>query len=135
MQWFRAHRRQRAAWLVGLILLVQVMTAAYACVAVGDEVGVPELAVLVDCADHGPGSPNTGQPLLCKAQCEQGQQLTQSAAVVDLQQALAALPVLLWVLPSAAALHDTALALPVSARAPAAASTLPLYLKLLVLRN
>jgi hypothetical protein len=135
MEWFRAHRRQRAAWLAGLILLVQVMTAAYACVAVGDDLGVPEPAVLVDCADHGPGSPDADQPLLCKAHCEQGQQLAQSTAGLDLQQALAALPVLLWVLPSAATAHDAALALPLSAQGPAAAGTLPLYLTLLVLRN
>lgn len=135
MEWFRAHRRLRAAWLAVLILLVQVMTAAYACVAVGDDVDVPAPAVLVDCADHGPGSPDPGQPLLCKAHCEQGQQLAQSTPGLDLQQALAALPVLLWVVPSAAAVHDVALALPAAAQGLPAAGAPPLYLRLLVLRN
>jgi len=129
--WTARHRRLGASLLAGLVLFAQVLTAAYACPRQAVD-GTAPVQLTTDCATHAPAAMDPDQPLLCKAHCDQGQQSPNAG--VNLASAMAAMPVLLWILPEFAA--------PVGLEAPAYApangpprGAPPLYLSLQVLRN
>ena len=130
------HRRSLAFWLAALMLLTQLVTAAYACPRAGiqTEPMTPASAVMPDCDGNMPSVMDPDQPQLCKAHCDQGAASVNPQASPDFQAALAALPVLLWVVavlvvpPSVAARSRPPLGGPPR-------GSPPLYLSLLSLRN
>ena len=130
------HRRILAVWLAALLLLAQLVTAAYACPRV-DQPAVPAMPMselMPDCSGDMPGAMDPDQPQLCKAHCSPAVQSPNPWAGLDYQGVAAALPVLLWVVAGPA--------VPASVAARAASpvdgpprGTPPLYIALLSLRN
>lgn len=130
------HRRALATWLAAVVLLMQLMTATYACPRLEAPAGaaMPASDVMPDCSGDMPGAMDPDQPHLCKLHCSPSGQSPNAWSGLDDQPGAAALPVLLWVIP--------ALPLPPSVAARAASpvdgpprGAPPLYLSLLSLRN
>jgi len=128
------HRRRLCAWLAGLLLLTQLLTAAYACPRLdGPPPGVA-MAAMPGCTGD-MSTMDSEQPLLCKAHCETGlQSLNSGAAVADTPPA-PALPAALMAVLDPAQAAARAATLPAAWPAGPPAGTPPLYLRLLVLRN
>jgi hypothetical protein len=135
MRWSRVLRRRVCGGLVLLLLFMQLATAAYACPA---ERRTPQdeaaMAAMPGCAGDMSRSMDADLPQLCKAHCQQGEQVVGGTLVGD----WAPLPLLLAVIDwRQAALADVPrpgpwLGPPPGAVPPGAP---PLYLSLLVLRN
>jgi hypothetical protein len=130
------HRRSLASWLAAFVLFVQLVTAAYACpqVKVQPEPMPGDVMLMHDCDGDMHATMDPDQPQLCKAHCEQGTAFVTPQPSPEPGAALAALPVLLWVVP--------ALGIPPSVAARSRPPTdgaprgsPPLYLSHLCLRN
>jgi hypothetical protein len=130
----RTPRRRLCGWMVALLLLMQWLTAAYACPATAVWVqGSAEIA-LPPCHDTGHREADPANPVLCKAHCEAGQQVTPQTPAHD-----AGLPSVGWFIVHSApeTLFDAAPA-PSWRAVPQAAAPPgwpPLHLTLQVLRN
>jgi hypothetical protein len=130
------HRRNLASWLAAFVLLVQMVTAAYACPQVqGPSEPVPaDVMLMHDCDGDMHATMDPSQPQLCKVHCEQGTASVTPQASPEPLAALAALPVLLWVVPALAAPPSVvARSRPPTDGSPRGSP--PLYLSLLSLRN
>lgn len=130
------HRRSLASWLAAFVLLVQLVTAAYACPqAKAPTEPMPADAVLMhDCDGDMHATMDPDQPQLCKAHCEQGTASVTPQPSPEPGAALAALPVLLWVVPTLAVPPSVvARSRPPTDGAPRGSP--PLYLSFLSLRN
>lgn len=137
----RVHRKFKR-WVSGgvamLLLFMQLATAAYACPAelqalrAAEE--MPAMAAMPGCDGDMPRAMDAEQPQLCKAHCQQGEQVVGVAAVGDWTPAPLLLAVIDW---RQAAQADFPPARPTSAASPGAAppGSPPIYLSLLVLRN
>lgn len=130
------HRRSLAAWLAAFVLLVQLVTAAYACPqAKAPAESMSDDAVLMhDCDGDMHASMDPNQPQLCKMHCEQGTTSVTPQPSPEPGAALAALPVLLWVVPALTVPPSVAArSRPPTDGAPRGSP--PLYLSHLCLRN
>ena len=128
---------------MAVLLFAQLAASAYACPrlspAAADALAaipaMPAMAAMADCHGQPRATMDPTQPQLCQAHCEQGSQSVSPAAAQDAPAAPLLLAVLDW---SAAATRVPAA---VEGRATLALSgapppgALPLYLRLLVLRN
>ncbi|MDZ5455713.1 MULTISPECIES: hypothetical protein [Azohydromonas] len=130
------HRRSLASWLAAFVLLVQLVTAAYACPqAKVPSAPMPADAVLMhDCDGDMHATMDPDQPQLCKAHCDQGTASVTPQPGTEPGAALAALPVLLWVVPVLAVSPSVAArSRPPTDGAPRGSP--PIYLSHLSLRN
>lgn len=131
-------RRWLCAWLAGLLLLTQLLTAAYACPRLqappADAVTATAMADMPGCTGD-MNAMDHGQPLLCKAHCDAGQQSLNSGAVVADPPPAPALPAALVALLDPAQAAARAATMPAALPAGPPQGTPPLYLRLLVLRN
>lgn len=127
-----APRRRLCGWMVALMLLMQWVTAGYACPVVAAAGSEPALEA--PCHEAGHRSADPANPGLCKAHCEAGQQLTPQTPSHD-----AGLPSAGWFIvhTSTQTLFDAAPAPTWRAEPHAAAPPgwPPLHLTLQVLRN
>lgn len=131
----RQDRRRLCGWLVVALLFMQLAAAAYACPRgmAGDADSA--MAAMPDCAGASATAMDPGQPLLCKAHCDQGTQAVIAVPVVDAPTAPVLVAILDWSYGATlewappARRHDRP-----CAGAPPPGSP-PLYLSLLVLRN
>lgn len=130
------HRRYLASWLAALVLLVQLVTAAYACpqASVQSELVDSEAMLMHDCDGDMHAAMDPDQPQLCRAHCEQDTATVTPQASPELQASLAALPVLLWVFPGLVEPPSVVSRSRAPTQGPPRGS-LPLYLSLLSLRN
>lgn len=126
----RIPRRRLCGWMVALLLLMQWLTAAYACPAAPGPAQVAE----PPCHEASHRNAEPANPALCKAHCEASVQVTPQAPAHD-----AALPSVGWFIVHSVAetLFDVDPA-PVWRATPLAAAPPgwpPLHLTLQVLRN
>ena len=131
----RLHRRWLAAGLIVALLFAQFATAAYACpreAAAPQE--PPAMATMPGCDGHMGADMDPGQPQLCKAHCDQGNQTASPFATPDLSTAPLLLAVLDWTSATLAPAAAPRRALMAFSGAPPP-GTPPIYLALLVLRN
>jgi hypothetical protein len=132
----RTRRRWLSGWLIVALLFMQFATAAYACPrqSTAPQQVDPSVELMPGCAGHMPASMDPGQPQLCKAHCDQGNQSVGSPVSADVPASPLLLAVLDWggTQLALAPLPGRALKAASGARPPGAA---PLYLALLVLRN
>lgn len=144
LQAMRLHRnpvRWLAGWLAVALLLLQLVTAAHACPRLGvSDLRPASMADMPACDMAGTGladKPDAPASLLCKMHCQQGQQALDQSAAADLAATPLLLTVLDWTAPASKAglaLADAARRSGVASGAPPAGA-LPIYLRLLVLRN
>jgi hypothetical protein len=127
----RRHRRWLPAWLVAVLLVAQMATAAYACPQAAPDAAATTSSAMPDC--H--AGMDASQPQLCKAHCEAGQQSVNSNAGAASVPAPALIDTR-WARMLVCA--DTAQVARVPLKALSVGppdGTPPLYLSLLVLRN
>jgi hypothetical protein len=129
--WLRRHRWV-CVWLAGLMFVGQVAASAYACPTLGTE---PAVVHGPDCAGHAGSGADPGQPLLCKAHCEAGQQTVNSATGAASVPPPALIDALWLRVLDPMAVEQIAAAMPEAQPVGPPAGTPPLYLSLLVLRN
>jgi hypothetical protein len=135
MRVHRAFKRWVSGVLVMLLLFMQLATAAYACPA---ELQAPraeaEMAAMPGCDGNMPRGMDAEQPQLCKAHCQQGEQVVGATPVHDWTPWPLLWAVIDW---RQAARADLQHAGPPSGPAPGAVppGSPPIYLSLLVLRN
>ena len=134
MNMARAPRRRLCGWMVALLLMMQWLTAAYACPVEAVAVAGGAAVVEPPCHDASHRGADPANPALCKAHCEAGQQVAPQAPAHD-----AGLPSAGWFIVQSPAqtLFDTAMppgwhAVPQAAAPPGWPS---LHLTLQVLRN
>lgn len=131
----RAFKRWISGGLVALLLFVQFATAAYACPAELQALSTAEaMAAMPGCDGDMPRAMDADQPQLCKAHCQQGEQVVGALTSGDWTPAPLLLAVIDWRSAAQAALpparpHSG----PPSGAAPPGSP--PIYLSLLVLRN
>lgn len=135
-------RRAFKRWIFGgmavLLLFMQLATAAYACPAELQALRAADvqtaMAAMPGCDGDMPRAMDLEQPQLCKAHCQQGEQVVGVAPIGDWTPSPLLLAVIDW---RQAALADLPPARPFSAAPPGAAppGSPPIYLSLLVLRN
>lgn len=130
--------RRRRLWLpllvVVTLLFAQLATAAYACPRLAADAGEPAVAMadMPDCSEHGAAA-DPEQPALCKAHCQAGQQsVERDSRTPDVPPAM---PAALFAVVDLVAPAPAATLRPAPAVAGPSADPLPLYLRLLVLRN
>jgi hypothetical protein len=80
MSLHRQTRRRLSLWMVGLMLLAQWLTAAYACPAVMQSLA-PQASAMANCHGMTPGTMDPAHPALCKAHCESDRQAPAQAAL------------------------------------------------------
>ena len=131
----RAFKRWVSGGLVMLLLFVQLATAAYACPAelqaLRDEAS---MEAMPGCDGNMPRDMDAEQPQLCKAHCQQGEQVVGATPVGDWTPC----PLLLAVIDWQHAAWADRLATRVQSGPPPGAvppGSPPIYLSLLVLRN
>jgi hypothetical protein len=134
----RVHRTFRhwvSGGLVMLLLFMQLVTAAYACPADLQALHADAaMAAMPGCDGNMARDMDAEQPQLCKAHCQQGEQVVGAAPVGDWTP----MPLLLAVIDWRQAAHaDLPRAHPWSGAPPGAVlpGSPPIYLSLLVLRN
>jgi hypothetical protein len=126
--------RALCGWLVAVLLLTQMLTAAYACPQMEPATWAGDKAA-ADCMGALPASMDPDQPLLCKAHCEAGgQSVNSQVGVLDAPPAAAVCTALAGVVRVAEAARLAA-TMPTSLAHGPPAGAPPLYLSLLVLRN
>ena len=131
----RAFKRWVSGGLVMLLLFMQLATAAYACPAELQARGSDAaMAVMPGCDGNMPRGMDADQPQLCKAHCQQGEQVVGATPVGDWTPMPLLLAVIDW---RHAAQADLPAARPWSGPPPGAVppGSPPIYLSLLVLRN
>lgn len=134
----RAHRtfnRWVSASLVTLLLFMQLATAAYACPAGLQALGADaEMAAMPGCDGNMPRGMDAEQPQLCKAHCQQGEQVVGATPVADWTPWPLLWAVIDWRHAARAVLpHAGPHPGPLSGAVPPGSP--PIYLSLLVLRN
>jgi hypothetical protein len=139
MRVHRAFKRRVSGGLVMLLLFMQLATAAYACPAELQALrNAAEMAAMPGCDGSMPRDMDAEQPQLCKAHCQQGEQVVGAAPVGDWTPMPLLLAVIDW---RQAALADMPPSRwhsgPHSGPPPGAVppGSPPIYLSLLVLRN
>lgn len=135
MRLHRAFKRWVSGGLVMLLLFMQLATAAYACPAELQALRAEaEMAAMPGCDGNMPRDMDADQPQLCKAHCQQGEQVVGATPVGDWTPVPLLLAIIDWRQAARAALP---LARPHSSPPPGAVppGSPPLYLSLLVLRN
>jgi hypothetical protein len=130
------HRRILAAWLAAALLLMQWVTAAYACPRLERPAGavMPASEVMPDCSGDMPGAMDPDQPQLCQLHCSPAGQSPSPWSGWDHPPGAAVLPVLLWVIPVLPALPSVAAQAASPVDGPPRGAP-PLYIALLTLRN
>ena len=131
----RTFKRWVSGGLVLLLLFMQLATAAYACPAELQALrNEAAMAAMPGCDSNMPREMDTGQPQLCKAHCQQGEQVFGAAPVGDWTPWPLLLAVIDWRQAALADLPPVRLVLgpPPGAVPPGSP---PIYLSLLVLRN
>ena len=133
------NRQRVSRWMIGVLLLAQWLTSAYACPkgapAVSHSQGEAVVAavVMADCHGMTMAMMDPANPALCRAHCEADQQAPVASAQVDAPQ-----PLLAGFIVTAPVLHDV-LAAPLRAHGDVFGGGLPgwppLYLIHQVLRN
>lgn len=125
----RPHRRSISAWLVGVLLFALWTTASYACPRIGGaDAGAP---MAMPGCDGGMGM-DPDEPLRCQAHCtESGKAVGSASIALDLPPLLPAFGAIVAVLDAGA--PPAAVALAADERSPPGG--LPIYLRLLTLRN
>ena len=84
MRLHRSLKRWVSGGLVVLLLFMQLVTAAYACPAELQALRAEaEMAAMPGCEGNMPRGMDADQPQLCKAHCQQGEQVVGAAAVSD----------------------------------------------------
>ena len=137
----RLHRnpvRWLSGWLAVALLFMQLATAGHACplLAVPDLRPVPTVA-MPGCDMAATGVADDPASPLCRGHCQQGQQALDQSPAADLAAAPLLLAVLDWAAPApvgTAGRADAARRTGVASGAPPPGA-LPIYLRLLVLRN
>ena len=132
MSLHRQTRRRLSLWMVGLMLLAQWLTAAYACPAVAQSLA-PQAKLMANCHGMAPGTMDPAHPALCKAHCESDRQAPAQAA-----QDAVPVPALAPFIVAALASVDASAPLPEPVSVPRAGAPPgwpPLYLIQKVLRN
>lgn len=135
MRVHRAFRRWVSGGLVMLLLFMQLATAAYACpTELRTLHGEAATATMPGCDGNMPRTMDADQPQLCKAHCQQGEQVVGATPVGDWTPLPLLLAVIDW---RQSAQTDVVPARPCSGAPPGAVppGSPPLYLSLLVLRN
>ena len=118
-----------------LLLFMQLVTAAYACPAELQALRAEvQMAAMPGCDGSMPRDMDSDQPQLCKAHCQQGEQVVGATPVGDWTPCPLLLAVIDW---RQAARADLPPARPWSGSPPGAVppGSPPIYLSLLVLRN
>lgn len=142
MRSLRRHRGRLTGWLIAVLLLTQLATAAYACpqlapppADMADMVDMADMTAMPDCSGAMPARMDPDQPQLCKAHCESDQRsLNSQAAAPDAPPALAVGAV--WVgSVDVARQARRAASMPRSVADGPPTGAPPLYISLLVLRN
>lgn len=149
MRSLRRHRGWLTGWLIAVLLLTQLATAAYACpqlapapadavadmADMADMVDMADMTAMPDCSGAMPARMDPDQPQLCKAHCESDQRsLNSQAAAPDAPPALAVGAV--WVgSVDVARQARRAASMPRSVADGPPTGAPPLYISLLVLRN
>jgi hypothetical protein len=131
----RAFKRWVSGGLVMLLLFTQLATAAYACPAELQALrNAAEMAEMPGCDGNMPRDMDADQPQLCKAHCQQGEQVVGTTPVGDWTPMPLLLAVIDWRYAEQAALPAARSwsGLPPGAVPPGSP---PIYLSLLVLRN
>ena len=132
MDSLRRHRRWLPGWLVAVLLVAQMVTAAYACPRAAPDAAVATAAVaeMPDC--H--AGMDAAQPPLCKAHCEAGQQSVNSNAGAASVPGPALIDARWARVLACIDAAQTGLVAPKTQSVGPPAGTPPLYLSLLVLR-
>jgi hypothetical protein len=132
----RKTRRWLCAWMTGVLLLAQWLTAAYACPAIDQALaGAPAVASALppDCHAQGHVAMDPANPAACKAHCEGDRPAPPQSAAADMPA-----PLLGWCIVPSPAVEPLA-GLPVvhdaAPRSGAPPGWPPIYLTHLVLRN
>lgn len=142
MRSLRRHRGRLTGWLIAVLLLTQLATAAYACpqlapppADMADMVDMADMTAMPDCSGAMPARMDPDQPQLCKAHCESDQRsLNSQAAAPDAPPALAVGAVWVGSVDVARQARRTA-SMPRSVADGPPTGAPPLYISLLVLRN
>jgi hypothetical protein len=135
MRWQRSFKRWMSGSLVMLLLFMQLATAAYACpVELQALRADAEMAAMPGCEGIMPPGMDAEQPQLCKAHCQQGEQVVGATPLGDWTAWPLLLAVIDW---RQAARADLPYAGLYSGPPPGAMppGSPPIYLSLLVLRN
>jgi hypothetical protein len=134
----RVHRRSSrwvCAWLVVVLLFVQLATAAYACPAAAAVAPTAAaMAGMSGCDGNMPAAMDPGQPQLCKAHCQQGSQTVHPTPSSDAPTTPLLLAVLDWTQAALLPMRPVGRDRVVTPGGSPPGSP-PLYLALLVLRN
>jgi len=119
---------------MGVLLITQTATVAYACPAIAAAQAAVVMAAMPGCEGNMPGAMDPDQPQLCKAHCQQGSQTVHPTPASDVPATPLLLAVLDW---TSAALMPARPAARTSIVTPGGSppGSPPLYLALLVLRN
>ncbi len=86
MRTSRSARHRVSLWMIGVLLLVQWLTAAYACpqaAARAVDASVPATTVMAECHGMTAATLDPAQPALCKAHCEADKQAPVAKALAD----------------------------------------------------
>ena len=137
MRALRRHRGWLSGWLIALVLLTQLVTAAYACpqLSPGPADGITAMSAMPDCDGSMPTRMDPDQPQLCKAHCETGKTSVNSqVAATDAPPAMAVGAALVGIVDVAEA-AQLAATMPASVADGPPVGSPPLYLSFLVLRN
>ena len=135
MRVHRTFKRWVSGGLVMLLLFMQLATAAYACPAELQALrNAAEMAAMPGCDGNMPRDMDAEQPQLCKAHCQQGEQVVGTASAGDWTPMPLLMAVIDW---RHAALADLPRPRSQSGPSPGAVppGSPPIYLSLLVLRN
>ena len=139
MRLHRSLKRWVSGGLVMLLLFMQLVTAAYACPTELQALRAEaEMAAMPDCDGNMPRGMDAEQPQLCKAHCQQGEQVVGATPVGDWTPMPLLLAVIDWRQAEQAALPPSRSHLgPHSGPPPGAVppGSPPIYLSLLVLRS
>jgi hypothetical protein len=131
----RAFKRWVSGGLVMLLLFMQLATAAYACPAELQALrNEAAMAAMPGCDGNMPRAMDADQPQLCKAHCQQGEQVVGAAAAADWTPSPLLLAVIDWRPTAQLSLPPARQwAGPLPGSVPPGSP--PIYLSLLVLRN
>lgn len=136
MRTSRSARHRVSLWMIGVLLLAQWLTSAYACpqaAARAVDAWVPATAVMAACHGMTTAAMDPALPALCKAHCEADKQAPVAKALADVPDAALA-----WFGVAGPSLHALATA-PVRGRGAHRVAGPPgwppLYLKHRVLRH
>ena len=137
MQALRRHRGWLSGWLIALVLLTQLATAAYACpqLSTAPDAATAARVVMPDCDGSMFTSMDPEQPQLCKVHCETGNTSLNSQVVTPDAPPVIAVGTALVGIVDLAEVARLAATMPASVVEGPPIGSPPLYLSFLVLRN